>query len=210
MLKTVLLECAKMLDRFDIVESLEGASVVADIKDKQIQHDVMNLISCYNLIMNIVCDEYCDLIREDCFISDSNGKIYFSNFMFKPLKIIGASTGNIKEYFQVFVDYIVVLKRNSKYPIEYKYSVDELKDLDALSATVETVISAQSQINLAFADSISGLSDDVEALKEADAQFAEQLSAMTEDINEVTSGLSDAMCGIQILGKEIDDLKDTL
>ena len=111
------------------------------------------------------------------------------------------------------VDLSEIIKKNKQQDKEIEcltHEKAEKKDLDALSATVETVISAQSQINLAFADSISGLSDDVEALKEADAQFAEQLSAMTEDINEVTSGLSDAMCGIQILGKEIDDLKDTL
>lgn len=111
------------------------------------------------------------------------------------------------------VDLSEIIKKNKQQDKEIEcltHEKAEKKDLDALSATVETVISAQSQINLAFADSISGLSDDVEALKEADVQFAEQLSAMTEDINEVTSGLSDAMCGIQILGKEIDDLKDTL
>lgn len=111
------------------------------------------------------------------------------------------------------VDLSEIIKKNKQQDQEIEcltHEKAEKKDLDALSATVETVISAQSQINLAFADSISGLSDDVEALKEADAQFAEQLSAMTEDIKEVTSGLSDAMCGIQILGKEIDDLKDTL
>lgn len=111
------------------------------------------------------------------------------------------------------VDLSEIIKKNKQQDQEIEcltHEKAEKKDLDALSATVETVISAQSEINLAFADSISGLSDDVEALKEADAQFAEQLSAMTEDINEVTSGLSDAMCGIQLLGKEIDDLKDTL
>ena len=111
------------------------------------------------------------------------------------------------------VDLSEIIKKNKQQDQEIEcltHDKGEKKDLDALSATVETVISAQSEINHAFADAISGMSEDIEALKEADAQFAEQLSAMTDDINEVTSGLSDAMCGIQILGKEIDDLKDTL
>lgn len=111
------------------------------------------------------------------------------------------------------VDLSEIIKKNKQQDREIAcltHEKAEKKDLDALSATVETVISAQSQINMAFADAISGMAEDIEALKEADEQFAEQLSAMTEDINEVTSGLSDAMCGIQILGHEIDDLSGTV
>jgi chromosome segregation ATPase len=77
------------------------------------------------------------------------------------------------------------------------------KDLVALSGTLESFITRQSEINQEFADAISGMSGDIEELKTIDTEFAEQLSA-------VTSGVDEAMDAIEILGDRIEDVEDSV
>ena len=77
------------------------------------------------------------------------------------------------------------------------------KDLLELSATVETFIDTQSQFNQAVVDELSGITSDIEKLKEIDNEYGEQLSALTDGVN-------DALCGIQVLGDKVDDLTEDL
>lgn len=77
------------------------------------------------------------------------------------------------------------------------------KDLLELSATVESFIDTQSQINSAVVEELSGITSDIEKLKEIDNQYGEQLSALTDGVN-------DALCGIQVLGGKVDDLTEDL
>ena len=77
------------------------------------------------------------------------------------------------------------------------------KDLVALSGTLESFITRQSEINQEFADAISGMSGDIEELKAIDTEFAEQLSA-------ITSGVDEAMDAIEILGDRIEDVEDSV
>lgn len=77
------------------------------------------------------------------------------------------------------------------------------KDLLELSATVETFIDTQSQFNQAVVDELSGVTSDIEKLKEIDNEYGEQLSALTDGVN-------DALCGIQVLGDKVDDLTEDL
>ncbi len=77
------------------------------------------------------------------------------------------------------------------------------KDLLELSATVESFIDTQSQINSAVVEELSGITSDIEKLKEIDNQYGEQLSALTDGVN-------DALCGVQNLGERVDDVEDNL
>ena len=77
------------------------------------------------------------------------------------------------------------------------------KDLVALSGTVENFITRQSEINQEFANSISGISSDIETLKDVDTEFAEQLSA-------ITNGVDEAMEAIETLGDRVDDVEDAI
>ena len=77
------------------------------------------------------------------------------------------------------------------------------KDLLELSGSVETLISAQTKFNNAIVDTISGITSDIDALKAVDTEFAEQLSA-------VTNGLDDAMEAIETLGDRMDDVEDEI
>lgn len=60
----------------------------------------------------------------------------------------------------------------------------EKKDLDELSGTVENLIAAQSGVNEAFAEAISGMSRDIDEL-------AEEVSALTDTVNDVIDNLED-------------------
>ena len=77
------------------------------------------------------------------------------------------------------------------------------KDLVELSGTVENFITRQSEINQEFANSISGMSSDIEELKHIDSEFAEQLSA-------ITSGVDEAMESIEDLDERVDNVEDVL
>ena len=77
------------------------------------------------------------------------------------------------------------------------------KDLLELSATVETFIDTQSQYNQAVVDELSGITSDIEKLKEIDNRYGEQLSALTEGVNN-------ALCGVQNLGNRVDDIEEDI
>ena len=65
------------------------------------------------------------------------------------------------------------------------------KDLLELSGTVENLIAAQTEVNQEFASAISGMSDDIEELKAVDDEFAEQLSAITDAVDDTVNGLEE-------------------
>ena len=77
------------------------------------------------------------------------------------------------------------------------------KDLLELSATVESFIDTQSQINSSVVEELSGITSDIEKLKEIDNQYGEQLSALTDGVN-------DALCGVQNLDERVNDVEDNL
>ena len=75
--------------------------------------------------------------------------------------------------------------------------------LNELSGTVESLISTQSEINQEFANSISGMSNDIEELKAIDSEFAEQLSA-------ITSGVDEAMEAVEELDGRLDKAEEDI
>jgi len=131
MLKETLLKCAQLLDRSDLFDELKKVESINEITNKQIQNDITKLICYYNFIVKNIYENYIDLIREDYFISSSERKIFYNNFLFVPIKILSAKSGEKAEYFQVFADYLLVNKANTKYKIEYKFVVDEISDINS-------------------------------------------------------------------------------
>lgn len=65
------------------------------------------------------------------------------------------------------------------------------KDLVELSGTVENLIDTQSQINASIVESINGITSDIETLKEIDNEYGEQLSSITDSINDVIGDIND-------------------
>lgn len=75
---------------------------------------------------------------------------------------------------------------------EQDEEIDELEgekadksDLIALSREVDSLIDAQSEFNEEIVEKISGITSDIEKLKEIDNEYGEQLSALTDSVNDV-------------------------
>ena len=86
------------------------------------------------------------------------------------------------------VDLSDIREKNKEQDEEIKELTDEKaskKALDDLSDTVDSIIDTQSEINHAFSDAISGMSDDIDELKGISSEFAEQISAMTDSIDDI-------------------------
>lgn len=91
------------------------------------------------------------------------------------------------------VDLSDIIKKNK----EQDEEIEELEgekaekaDLDALSGTVESLIIAQTEINQNVAESISGITADIEEQKTVDDEFATQISALTDSIDDTNEALS--------------------
>jgi len=128
MLKETLLKCVKLLDRDDLFETIKDTNSISKIENKQQQIDVIKLVSYYNYIINLICENYIDLVRVDTFVSDSSRRIYYNNFLFKPIKILSVKSAESSEYFHIFADHILVKNANRKYEVEYKFAPCEVSD----------------------------------------------------------------------------------
>lgn len=99
-----------------------------------------------------------------------------------------------------------IIKKNKQQDKEIKNLTNEKadkKDLLELSGTVETLISAQTEFNTMVVDELSGITNDINILKNIDDEYGQQLSALTD-------GLNDAICGIQNLGNRVDDVEEDI
>ena len=86
------------------------------------------------------------------------------------------------------VDLSDIIKKNEEQDEEIGELTDEKankQDLDTLSGTVETVVSAQSIFNNDVVNALSGLNNDIQTLKDVDIEFGNQLSAITDGVNNV-------------------------
>ena len=84
------------------------------------------------------------------------------------------------------------------------------KDLVELSGTVDSLIETQSEINLEFADTISGISEDVETLKRIDDEFAEQLNAVTSGLDETMDALEDLTSRVDAAESSITNINESI
>ena len=74
------------------------------------------------------------------------------------------------------------------------------KDLYELSGSVETLISAQTEFNNAMVETISGITNDINTLKDVDNEFGQQISALTDGVN-------DAIGAIQVLEDKVNGIE---
>ena len=77
------------------------------------------------------------------------------------------------------------------------------KDLLELSNTVDEFIDMQSQVNRTIVNELSGITADIDTLKEVDNQYGEQLSGLTDGVNS-------ALSSIQTINRNVNDIKDDL
>ena len=74
------------------------------------------------------------------------------------------------------------------------------KDLNELSGSVETLISAQTEFNNTMVETISGITNDINTLKDVDNEFGQQISALTDGVN-------DAIGAIQVLEDKVNGIE---
>jgi len=80
------------------------------------------------------------------------------------------------------------------------------KSLNELSGTVENLIAAQSEVNEEFAEAISGITSDIGKLKEIDNEYGEQLSAITDSLNDVIEDVNELDDKVDDINGDIEEL----
>lgn len=130
MLKNILIKCAEMLNRNDMVKCLKTQTDIAKVSDESLQADLYRLINYFNFTTSTLFENYFDLSRSETLTSDSNNIIYYHNFSYTPVKILSVidSLGN-ENSATVLTAHILTNKPKSKYKITYCYLPKELKNL---------------------------------------------------------------------------------
>ena len=130
MLKQLLIKCAELTNRDDIVQSLKKVNLVEEIENKTIQNDIYRLISYYNFVVVNLYENYLILTYIEKLSSNENLEIFYDDFKFKPIKI-----KSVKNSFGENINYnihplnIIVSNQSTEYCIEYDYIPNELTDL---------------------------------------------------------------------------------
>lgn len=131
MLKNILIKCAELLNRDDLVSALKDASTTDDIINSSQQNDVTKLISYYNFTLSNICENYLYITTTDTLCSDSENRIYYNSFYYTPVKIIQVFDGfYTKLPYQENSTYLYTSSPNKHYYITYAYHPPELKELN--------------------------------------------------------------------------------
>lgn len=97
------------------------------------------LLRCYNLITEELALEYLPLKKEEI-LTAKDGKIEFSRFTFKPLRILGVHTKNGQKVpYRLVNDYLEL--PNGEFKVEYNYRVEPSDEDDEVLYN-DTVIGA--------------------------------------------------------------------
>lgn len=130
MLKNIIIKCAELLNRDDIIDAIQTADDVSDIQNKQIQNDVTRLIHYYNFTLHAACENYLNLTSTETLESDQNKKIYFYQFDFMPVRILDVrDEGGKCMLFEVSTCFILTTSPNKLYKVTYKYIPPAIESL---------------------------------------------------------------------------------
>ena len=130
MLKNVLIKCAEILNRNDMVKCLKTQTDVSKVLDETLQADLYRLINYFNFTTTTLFENYFDLSRAETLTSDSNNIIQYHSFSYTPVKILSIvdSLGN-ENAATVLSAHILTNKPKSKYKVTYCYIPKELNNL---------------------------------------------------------------------------------
>ena len=122
MLKDILVKCANILGRDDIVSVLNSTDNLDSVEDTHLQADISKLISYLNFTVNTICEHYLELTDIDKVKSNSEGKIFYHNFHHYPIKIIQVKDEKkFPTVYQVFTNFIVTDRPNRLFYVSYRY-----------------------------------------------------------------------------------------
>lgn len=131
MLKDILIKCAEILGRDDIVSTLNSTDVLDSVQDAYIQQDISKLISYFNFTVNSICEHYLELKDVDRVKSNHEGKIFYHDFHHYPIKINQVCDQNKTPiHFQVYTNFIVTRNPNKLHYVTYRYVPKAILKLD--------------------------------------------------------------------------------
>ena len=126
MLKKILIKCTQFLGRDDLSDTLNNIDDVDQIENSNVQNDILRLINFFNYTTNYICENYLDLSFSETFKTDSEGKIYFYNFYFSPVRILNVvSKSGKRVVFEITPSYMALKSANSEFFVTYKYTPNE-------------------------------------------------------------------------------------
>ena len=130
MLKNILIKCAEILNRNDMVKCLKSQTDIAKVADETLQSDLYRLIHYFNFTTNTLFENYFNLTTSQELSADSSNIIYYHDFEYTPVKILSVTDafGN-QNVATVLTAHILTNKPNSKYSIVYSYLPAELTNL---------------------------------------------------------------------------------
>lgn len=130
MLKNILIKCAELLNRNDIVKSLKSVEKIDSIPDETLKSDVYRLVNYFNYTSNTLFENYFELTHSEQLNSNNSNVINYSNFEYTPVKILSVKDMNGNENVAtVLSSHILTNKARETYVIVYAYIPHELKNL---------------------------------------------------------------------------------
>ncbi len=131
MLKNILIKTAEIINRDDLISALKKNNSVEEIQNESIKLDIYKMISYYNFISNDIFENYFSLFAKETLTSDENNRIYYSNLIHKPSKIISVkSSQDTSTLFTIYSTFISTNSPNSNYIVEYSYIPDDALNFD--------------------------------------------------------------------------------
>lgn len=84
----------------------------------------------------------------------------------------------------------------------------DLSLVNELSGKVDSFIGIQSGINESFLESISGITDNIESLKERDIEITDKINEITDSINDLAEGIELNKDSIDEVSGKVDTIED--
>lgn len=82
--------------------------------------------------------------------------------------------------------------------------------VNELSGKVDSFIGIQSQINDTLLEDISGITENIEALKARDTEFTEKINEITDSINELSEDVSDGKSAIDEMSGKVETFSELI
>lgn len=131
MIKQVLIKCAELVNRDDILTALKNSDSIDDITNSSLQNEVTRLIKYYNFVIHNIYENYLQSEELETLTSDENNRIYFSNFKRTPVRILTVrTTTNQNTLYKIQSNFISTNAAFCNYDIEYYYTPNDIKDLN--------------------------------------------------------------------------------
>lgn len=130
MVKNLLIKCAELLNRSDIIQEIKIHNSIEEIEEQAVQNDVLRLISFYNYITASVFDNYLELVETENIVTDSIGNLYLSKLSKTPTKIVKLKHHNTAIRYIIYPNCLSTNFTNEEITITYNYLPKEVKDFN--------------------------------------------------------------------------------